>query len=309
MVVLRKSPLLASVALCSALLLASCGDDDNAPTPTPTPTDSPTPSPTPTPTPTAVEFDFTKDFETTSTNTSYIYAYFTPTDGEETWSGSSIRSGVAAIDYDASPNSVTYRFPDSATVRSFVADDLIGSSTNRRSYRKGTEGLVLELPFEHILRVSYERVDPYTNDTVPGDLRSNRVGLFFNPVTTSDAIASNISFTGAAQVVGGKPGTTSPGVYSSPETTITIAASDKKVSGTIQIVQNSGGTTTVIATLPISATLTDAGIIKGEIKNNADGFNGAYIGTLAGPNREELFLIFEVRNSDGRVLTGSLIAG
>ncbi|MXP08615.1 hypothetical protein [Pseudoblastomonas halimionae] len=308
MVVLRKSSLLASVAMCGALLLASCGDDDNAPTPTPT--DSPTPSPTPTetPTPTATDFDFAKDFEASVSNTSYIYAYFTPAGEAEVFNGSSRFTGLGSVNYAASPNTVAYSAPDSTEIRNFAAADLESAAADIRTYRKGAEGLVMELPFEHILRVSYERVDAYVRETVAGDLRSNRVTLFFNSVTTSDAITTNLSYTGSAQVVGGKPGETAPETYSSPTATLTVAASDKKVSGTIQIVTVSGGTTTVVAEIPISATLTDKNVLSGDIKDTARGFTGKYIGSLAGPNREEAFVIFELIHTDGRRLLGSFIA-
>lgn len=305
----RKSTLLGGVAACGALILTSCGGDEPAPSPTPTPTTSPSPTPTPTPTPTSVDFDFTKDFEASVTNASYIYAYFAPDGGAEVWSGGSPQGGQSVIDYDVSPNTVSFAGPDTSAVRSFAAADLQVDTATRRSYRKGTEGLVLELPFEHILRVSYERVDPYVRETVPGNLRSTRVSIFFNGITTTSDITSDLAYTGTAEVVGGKSGVTAPGVFSSPATTLTVTASDKKITGSIRIVRMTGGTTTVVAVLPITAVISAGGVFSGDINDTANGFKGKFAGTLAGPSREEAFVIFNVlHTTDGRTLLGSLIA-
>lgn len=305
----RKTGLLLGAA-ASCTLVAACfegGGSDPAPTPTPTPTTTPTPSPTPTATPTPVNFSFSQSFADAITNASYVFAYFTPNGGAEVWSDGSRREGASGISYAVSPEAVTFTWPDSATLSSFGAADLQSATATRRSYRKGTDGLVMELPFENVLRVTYERVENFVRDTVSGTLRSNRVTLFFNEVTTTAAIAANITYTGTAVVAGGKPNTTPPGVYSATPTTLTVTASDKKIAGTLQIVETVGGTATVIANLPISATIGAGETFGGTIDDTANGFKGTFAGALAGPNREEVLLIFNVSHTDTRELIGSLI--
>lgn len=296
-------------AVAGCALLASCGGGDSTPTPTPTPTPSPTPTPTPTPTPppAAVDFDFAKAFTTTATNTSYSYAYFAPTGGTEVWSDGSRRNGTSTITYAISPESAALDWVDAAALTTFAAADRQTTTPVLRSYRKGVDGLALELPFEQVLRVSYETAQSFVRETVAGTLRSNRVAVFYNVVTTSSAITANLSYTGTAQVVGGKSGTTPPNVFSSPATTLVVTASDKKITGSIQIVENVNGTLVVRAVLPISATLNASGTFSGNINDAANGFKGTFVGSLAGATREEVFVIFNVAHTDGREFIGSLI--
>jgi len=294
-------------AAAGCALLASCGGGSNSPTPTPTPTGTPTPSPTPTPTPspTLTDFDFTKAFTDTVSNASYIFAYFTPTGGSEVWSDGSRANGQSKITYAVSPENVAFTWPDSLALMTFGAADRQTDTPTLRSYRNGTEGLVLELPFDNVLRVSYEHKQSFVRETVPGTLRSTRVTIFFNEVSTTSAL-TNLSYMGTAQVVGGKPGV-APGVFSSPQATFTVTASDKKITGSITIVENVGGTPTVRAVLPISGTIGTGGSFAGDINDAANGFKGSFVGSLAGPSREEVFLIFNVAHTDGRELIGSLI--
>lgn len=308
MTVRRKSVRLLGVATCCALVAACFGGGDSTPTPTPTPTATPTPTPTATPTPTFTDFDFTKAFTDNVAGASYVFAYFTPTGGAETWNDGSRRDGPSTINYAVAPENVAFTWPDTATLKSFTAADRQTATPTVRSYRNGNDGITLELPFRHVLRVSYERMESFVRETVAGTLRSNRVTVFFNEVSTTAAITANLAYTGVAQVVGGKSGTTPPGVFSSPATTLTVTASDKKVTGTIQIFENVGGTPTLRASLPISATLVGGDGFAGDIDDTANGFKGKFLGALAGPNREEAFLIFNVAHTDGREFLGSLIA-
>jgi hypothetical protein len=303
----RKHALLTGAAACCALLAACSGNKSPTPSPTPTPTGTPTPSPTPTPTPTpvAVDFDFTKAFTATIANASYIFAYFTPTGGAEVWSDGSRVGGTAKIDYAISPENVVFDFPDSLALTAFGAADRQTDTPTLRTYRKGTEGLTLELPFEHVLRVSYEHSENYVRDTVAGVLRSTRVTLFFNVVTTTAAL-TNLSYTGTAQVVGGKPGAAKT-VFTSEPATITVNASDKKVTGSIRVFEVVGATKTLRAVLPISATLNTDSSFSGAIDDTANGFKGSFVGSLAGPAREEVVLLFNVAHTDGRELIGSYI--
>jgi hypothetical protein len=304
----RRTAYLIGVASCCALL-TSCfgGGGGPTPAPTPTPTTTPTPTPTATPTPTLVDFDFSKAFTDSSTNASYVFAFFTPTGGAATWNDGTRQSGVSSITYAISPESVAFTWPDSATLKSFGAGDRQTSTPTLRTYRNGTDQLTLELPFKHVLRATYERIDSFVRDSVAGTLRSNRITLFFNEVSTTAAISANLTYTGTTQVAGGKPGTTPAGVFSSPATTLTVNASDKKITGSIQIVENVNGTPTVRAVLPISATLGTGDTFSGTIDDTASGFKGTFGGTLAGPNREEVVLIFNVAHTDGREFIGSLI--
>jgi hypothetical protein len=300
----RKFTLLTGAAACCVLLAACSGGNKNSPTPTPTPTGTPTPSPTPTPTPVAVDFDFTKAFTATSAGAAYIYAYFTPTGGSEVWSDGSRVGGVSKIDYAISPENVAFDFPDSLALTSFGAADRTTDTPTLRAYRKGTEGLTLELPFEHVLRASYEHSENYVRDAVAGVLRSTRVSLFFNVVTTTAAL-TNLSYTGTAQVAGGKPGAASS-VFTSEPATLTVTASDKKIAGSIRVFETVGGVKTLRAVLPISGAIA-ADSFSGAIDDTANGFKGTFVGSLAGPAREEVVLIFNVAHTDGRELIGSYI--
>jgi hypothetical protein len=280
---------------------------NKSPTPTPTPTGTPTPSPTPTPTPTpvAVDFDFAKAFTATISNASYIYAYFTPTGGSEVWSDGSRVGGASKIEYAVSPENVVFTFPDPLPLTAFGAADRVTDTQTLRTYRKGAEGLTLELPFAQILRVSYEHSQNFVRDTVAGVLRSTRVSLFFNAVTTTAALA-NSSYTGTAQVVGGKPGTAAS-VFSTDPATFAVTASDKKITGSIRVFEMVGGTRTLRAVLPISATIGTDSRFSGTIDDTANGFKGTFAGSLAGPAREEVAIIFNVAHTDGRELIGSFI--
>ena len=286
---LRKfAPLLGAAAACA--LLSSCFGGGSS-----------------TPTPTLTVFDFTKAFTDTVANASYIYAYFTPTTGGgETWSDGSRVGGSSKITYAISPDSAAFTFPDAASLMTFGAADLQTATPTLRAYRNGTEALTLELPFQHVLRASYERKQSFTLNTVPGTLRSTRVTLFFNEVSTANAITANLSYTGTAQVAGGKPGTAVQ-AFTSPASTFTVTASDKKITGSIQIIEMVGGVATVRAVLPISATLAADGSFTGAIDDTANGFKGTFVGALAGPSREEVFLIFNVAHTDGREFIGSYI--
>lgn len=309
MIVRRKFVSLVGAAASCALLASCFGGGNDSPTPGPTPTPSPTPSPTPTPTPTptAVDFDFTKAFTANALNTSYAYAYFTPTGGAETWSDGSRRDGLSKITYTVSPESAAFIWPDGAPLTTFGASDLQASTATRRAYRKGTDGLVMELPFKHVLRVSYESAQAFVLNSVSGTLRGFRVSLFFNSVTAAGDITTDITYSGVTQVVGGKTGTTPSGVFSSPATTLTVTASTKKITGTISIFESVNGAQVLRATLPISATIGTGGSFTGDINDTTNGFKGKLVGSLAGPSREEVLLTFNVAHTDGREFIGSYI--
>jgi hypothetical protein len=256
-----------------------------------------------------VDFDFAKAFTAIASNSSFIYAYFAPTGGPEVWSDGSPQNGLSKLTYTVSPDSAAFSWPDTATLMTFGAADLQTSTPTRRVYRKGTDALTLELPFHNVLLASYERAESYVRETVAGTLRSNRVTIFFNPPTTTSAITSNLTYTGTAQDVGGKPGTTPPGVFTADATTLTVTASDKKIAGTIRIYENVSGVRTLRAVLPISATTATNGVFSGDINDTANGFKGKFVGSLAGATRQEVLLVFDVAHTDGRELLGSLIGG
>lgn len=307
-IVRRKFVHLVGVAACCALVGACFGGgSDPAPTPTPSPSPTASPTPSPTSTPAAVDYDFTKAFSDAVSNASYIFAYFTPTGGAEVWSDGSRAGGASSITYAVAPESVSFTWPDTAVLKTFGAADRQTDTPTLRTYRNGNDKVAIDIPFEHVIRVSYERVESFVRETVAGTLRSNRVTLFFNEVTTTAAIASNLTYTGIAQVVGGKSGSAA-GVFTASPTTLTVTASDKKIAGSIQIVENVSGTPTVRAVLPISTTIGAGEAFAGTIDDTANGFKGTFVGALAGPNREEVFIIFNVGHADGRELIGSLIA-
>lgn len=304
---LRKYALFVGVAALGALV-TSCGGDDTG-SPTPTPTDTATP--TPTPTQSQVDFDLTGDFATESTNANYTFAYFTPDGGgDEVFSGASRLNGNAAIEFDAS-GSVSFNFVDLEDPVSFTSGDFVSSSATTRTYASGDESLVLELPFSHVLRVSYESQADFTRDSTDGTLRAQRVALFFNRVTTSDAIAADIAYTGAVEVVGGEPGTTAPDAISAADTTFTVDQSEDTISGTIEVYQDVNGTPTLVAILAMEANLNDNGTFSGSIVDNANDFEGNFAGALSGPQRQEVFILFSVSGNDGndddRRFVGSFI--
>lgn len=300
-IVLRKIGLLFTAAACGALV-TSCGDDD---TPDPLPTETATPDPTPTPTQGALNFDFASEFSANTANASFIYAFFTP-DGSDTevFSDASRINGTTLLSYELSPETVTFTYPDLSDAVLFTADDLASFVTTpsvQRTYTRGDESLTLQVPFQHVLRANYQRSNQdFTLDEVDGTLRSNRVSLFFNRVTTEAAISGNLSYTGGTLVVGGDPGVTEAGTISSPETTFTVTdgASADTISGTIRIFENDGSNSVLVATLNISDTLSASGAFDGTVEDDANGLTGTYAGVLAGPNREELILVFSVVDDD-----------
>lgn len=307
----RKITLLASAAFGSLLLVSCGGDDDSTPTPTPTPTSTATP--TPTPTPTAVDFDFAEDFTAIVANASYVFAYFEPTGDDEVWSAGSRRDGTSEITYEVAPEGVTFEWPDTTEIPAFVAADLTNSSATLRTYRKGNDALRMELPFGQVMRVSFERSQAYTLETVPGTLRSFRYSIFFNPVTTEDDITADLTYTGTAQVTGGEPGSTLAEVFTAAATNLVVDASDGTITGTLRIFETVNGAQVLRAALPISAEIGDSGFFSAEIEDETNGLVGRFVGALAGADREEVFLIFNVADDDEDddvefELLGSLIA-
>ena len=288
----RKFTLLTGAAACCALL-AACSGNSNSPTPTPTPV--------------SVDLDFTKAFTAVTGNALYIYATFTPTaGGPEVWSDGSRVGGLSKIEYAVAPESVKFTWPDSLALTTFTAADRQIDTPTLRTYRKGADGVTLEIPFDQVLRVSYEHSENYVRETVAGMLRSTRVALFFNPVTTTSAITTNLSYTGTAKVVGGKPGV-AYSLFTADPSTFAVTASDKKITGTIRILENVNGTPTVRATLPFSATVGADSNFTGTIDDTSSGFKGTFVGALAGPAREEVAIIFNVAHTDGREFLGSFI--
>lgn len=303
----RKIGLLLGVAACGALVTSCGGGNNNEPTPTPTDTSTATPTPTPT---SAVDFDLSAGFETASANFNTIAAWFTPTGGTETFNDASRINGPAAISLAFSPELVRFRFPDQTSAVQFDNTHLVSSTTTSRTYQSGDETLSLLKPFSHVLQVNY-RLDnqAFIRDTVNGTLRSQRRSLFINPVTTTDAIASNLTYTGSVQVVGGDPGVTQSGSISAPDVTFTINQADSSISGTIEIFEIVSGTQQLVATLVFERTndtngnatggvLNTNGTFSGTLTDSANNLAGSFSGTLAGPNREELSLIFAVIDSD-----------
>ncbi|WP_338243337.1 hypothetical protein [Aurantiacibacter hainanensis] len=307
---LRKYALFVGVAALGALVTSCGGDDTGSPTPTPSGTATPTPSPTPSQA--LVDFDLTDDFAAQSTNANYTFAYFTPdSGGDEVFSGASRLNGNAAIEFDPSPDSVTFTFVDLDDPVEFDAADFISGSATMRSYASGTDRLTLELPFNHVLRVRYGRETDFTSGSTDGTLRAQRVALFFNRVTTTSAIASNITYAGSVEVAGGEPGETESGSISAADTTFLVDESDDEIRGTIEVFEDVNGTPTRVAVFAMEADLNANGTFSGEIVDNANDFEGNFAGSLSGPNREEVFILFSASGNDGnddeRRFVGSFI--
>lgn len=304
--VLRKLGLLVGVAACGALVV-SCGGGGSDSEPEPTDTSTATPTPTPT---TAVDFSLTTAIEATSTNTGLIYAFFTPTGGAETFSDSSRLPGTASISLKFAPESATFAFPDLSDAAVFAGSTLSSASATQRVYTDGNRSLTLQRPFSQSLRAIYQiGGQAFTQGTTAGTLRSQRVALFFNTVTTTTAIANTLSYTGTPQAVGGTPGTTPAGIITSPAVTLTVSAgTTNTLTGTINLFQTINGTTTQVGAFPISATVGANGAFAGTIDDNTYNLDGNFAGALAGANRDELVLLFSVANTtDKREYVGTLI--
>lgn len=307
---LRKFDLVLSAALCCAVLTSCGGSPSPTPSPTPTPTGSGTPTPTPSATP--IVFDFTKAFSL-STGGIYIYANFTPTGGTEVFSDASRISGLSGLAYEIAPEKVVFGFPDLTTDPQYLASERTTTTATQRIYTRDATSLRLDKPFSNLIRATYMRTDPFTRSGVAGTLRGYRVGVFSVPVTITTAIASNLSYTGTASVVGGTLGTTVPGAITSTATTFTIvpaasATTTPTISGTIRVLETVGATTTEKAVLAFAGTVGTNGAISGAITDTPNAFTGAFSGVLAGPNREELAIVFSASHADGRKYVGDLLA-
>lgn len=308
---LRKFDLVLSAAMCCAVL-TSCGGGN--PTPTPTPTGSGTPTPTPTTTSTPVVYNFTSDF-VVSTGGIYIYANFTPTGGTEVFSDASRISGFSGLAFTASPEKIVFGFPDLDADVTYLGSERTSATATSRVYTRGETSLTIDKPFTNTLRATYKRTDPFTRSGVAGTLRGYRVGLFTLPVTTTSAIASNITYSGTPQVVGGTLGTTVPGAVTSTSTTFTVvpaastpATATPTITGTVRVFETVGGVTTEKATLAFSGNLSAAGAISGTITDTANAFTGAFAGALSGANRDEVAIVFSATHADGRKYVGSVLA-
>lgn len=308
---IRKIGLLIGVAACGALV-TSCGGG-NSSDPTPTPTSTETATPTPTPTSGTVDFDFAADFDSTAQNTSAIWAYFMPTGGAETFSDLARVNGTAAIEYFASPNTVEVAYPELADTVSFAEADLVTSSATQRNYVNGDEALTLEVPFQYILRTTYELANQSTTqDTVVGTLRSNRLAVFFTLSAADSDITSNLTYTGDPLIVGGEPGATAPDVLSAPQVTFTITpgTDDDIITGTINVFEDQGGTLVQVGSFEFEAELSASNNFSGTIEDTTYDLEGNFAGALAGPDREELIIVFAVANADdGREFYGNFIGG
>lgn len=298
----RKSALMLGAA-ASAMLIVSCGS--SAPTPTPTPTATGTATPTPTPTD-AADINFGNDFAFASGRL-YIYAFFTPDGGVEVFSDASrLSAGTGGLSFTASPEAAIFGFSDIDAV-TFEEATLTSASDTLRTYVNGEEQLTLELPFGNVLRATYQRNDSHISNTVPGMLRSRRVVILIDAVTTEEDITSDLSYTGSPEVNGGTPGTTTPGIVTAPDRTFTVDATNSTLTGTIQVFEDVGGTPTLVAELDVDTPVGTNGTFATELTDAVGSFTGALAGTLAGANREEIIFTFSASHTDGRKYVGSFI--
>jgi hypothetical protein len=263
-----------------------------------------------------VAFNFTTPF-TLSTGGLYIYANFTPTGGTEVFSDASRISGLSGLAYEIAPEKAVFGFPDLSTDVQYLASERTTTTSTQRIYTRDATSLTLDKPFTNVLRATYKRTDPFTRNSVVGTLRGYRVGLFTIPVTITTAIASNLTYTGTASVVGGTLGTSVPGAITSTATTFTVFPAVPSttttpnlptITGTIRVFETVGTTTTEKAVLAFAGTVGTNGAISGGITDAPNAFTGAFSGVLAGPNREELAVVFSASHADGRKFVGDLLA-
>ncbi|MEO5706692.1 MAG: hypothetical protein ABIT10_12320 [Alteraurantiacibacter sp.] len=304
---LRKFDLVLSAALCCAVL-TSCG---GSPSPTPSPTPG-TPTPSPTATATPAVFNFTSDFAL-STGGLYIYANFTPTGGTERFSDASRISGLGGLAFTASPEKSVFGFPDLSSDPTYLAAERTTATATQRIYVRDATSLTLDKPFSNMIRATYKRTDAATVGATAGTLRGYRVALITIPVTTTTAIAANITYTGTPSVVGGTLNATLPGTVTSTVTTFTVVPATStttlpKITGTIRVFETVGAVTTEKATLVFAGEIATTGSISGAITDTTFAFSGAFSGALAGPNREEMALVFSATHADGRKYVGDLLA-
>ena len=297
-IVLRKFALFVGVAALGALV-TSCGGDES-PTPTPTPTDTGTATPTPTPTSSAVAYSVTEAFTAESINANAAFAYFTP-DGsmDETFNGASRLNGISGIQFETAPESVTFVFPDLTNQVVFDDTDFVSVTATQRDYARAGEKLTMLLPFTHIMQVSYEQTQDFTRDTTDGTLRSTRAAFFFNRVESTDDVTTTLTYNGTVQVAGGDPGVTASDAISAPDASFDLQNTGSKIVGTIEIYEDVNGTPTLIATLVFDGAINDTNTFSGTLEDTANNFTGSFAGALAGPDREELFILFSISGVEG----------
>lgn len=305
---LRKYALFVGVAALGALV-TSCGSDET-PSPTPTPTDTATP--TPTPTSAQVNYSVTQAFTAESINANAAFAYFMA-DGsmDETFNGASRLNGISAIAFATAPESVTFNFPDLTDPVVFNAADFVSVSATQRNYARTNENLTMLLPFAHVMQVSYEQSQDFTRNTTDGTLRGTRVAYFFNRVTATDDVTTTLNYTGSVQVAGGDPGVTAADALSAPNVTFNLQNTGSKVVGTISIFEDVNGTPTLVATLVFDGAVNATDTFTGTLDDATHNYSGSFAGAIAGPNREELFIIFSISGdenaSDDRRIVGRFI--
>lgn len=299
---LRKYALFVGVAALG-VLVTSCGGDETA-TPTPTPTDTGTATPTPTPTATPIAFSVTEAFTADSTNANATFAYFTP-DGSmtETFNGATRLNGTSSVAFATAPESVTFTFPDLTDAVVFAASEFVGVTGTERTYSRTNENLSMLLPFAHVMQVSYELSQDFTRDTTDGTLRATRAAFFFNRVTATDDVTTTLNYTGSVQVAGGEPGVTLSDALSAPDVTFNLQNTGSKVVGTIEIYEDVNGTPTLIATLDFDGAVNTSSTFTGTLTDATHNYSGSFAGALAGPNREELFILFSISGVEGESAT------
>lgn len=295
---LRKFALFVGVAALGALA-TSCGSDES-PTPTPTPTGTGTATPTPTPTSSQVDYSVTEAFTAESVNANAAFAYFMA-DGsmDETFNGASRLNGLSGIQFETDPESVTFAFPDLTDNVVFDAADFVSVTATQRDYARANEKLTMLLPFAHIMQVSYEQMQDFTRDTTDGTLRNTRVAFFFNRVESTDDVTTTLTYDGSVQVAGGDPGVTASDAISAPDVSFNLQNTGSKVVGTIEIFEDVNGTPTLIATLDFDGAINDTSTFSGDLEDATNNFTGNFAGAIAGPDREELFILFSISGVEG----------
>ena len=281
-----------------------------APTPTPTPTPAPTPSPTPSPAPTplpVIAFDFAESFALAS-NETYSFAYFKPKGGTESFTGGRRSYGQAKLTWDVRNSLISYTYPDTALeslTSSYGSTDLT-MTTPFRVYQKGSDKLIIERIFDHILYVGEEREAEGIRGTATGTVRGRRIGLFYNAAPTG-ALARNLEFDEAkVYVAGGTVGETPQSSTTARSTAASILAMDNSVRFSISITETRNGDAIQTAALRLTGQLNaQTNVFEGNVLDSGSGFSGKFSGTLVGPDRNLALYTWDASHTDGRFYTGS----
>ncbi|RJY09985.1 hypothetical protein D6201_12055 [Aurantiacibacter aquimixticola] len=287
-----------AVAAC-ALALAACGGDD-----TPGSRVIATPTPTPTPTTSVIDFDLRAGFEAESENTAISVSNFRPAaDGIRRFDTATRVDGVTAVSLRYSPARLTLAFPDLSSPVQFASTAFGTTSDTRLVVGRTDFGAVLDIPFDHVLRASYTSEENASRNGAAGIVETRRTAFFFNPVTTQSDLAETITYAGDTSVSGGVPGDTRLSTQRLSARTVNLQlrpggrpSDDDRIAATISISESQGITTPRSVSIPFDTAISANGSFAQEIDHR--GYTGTVYGSVAGPDRQEVLILFAVSGED-----------